>query len=98
MKGLIQTLRKRSFRNDELGQSAAIDLMIGGILTILSFVVVFAFWPTLTGSINTASGDANTSTTAGTIIDLIPTIFAAALLVGGIVYLVMGVKKLTSST
>jgi hypothetical protein len=62
---------------------------------ILSFVIVLAFWPVLTGSINTAQDDPNTSSTAGTVLGLIPLTFAAALLIAGIAFLVKGVKELS---
>lgn len=87
---------RRGFGRDEHANNGAIELMIGGILTVLSFVVVFAFWPTLTSNTETAATDPNTSAAAAQTIRLIPLTFAAGLLVGGIVFLVAGVRKLGS--
>lgn len=88
----------RNFIQDERGQTGAVQLMVAGILQILGFVVILGFWPTLTASVNTAQDDANTSGTADTTLGLIPTIFAAALLISGIVFLVAGAKRLGGST
>ena len=82
-------------RKDNRAESAMTDIAVGGILVIISFVIVLAFWPVLTGSINTAQDDANTSSTAGTVLGLIPLVFSAALLISGIAFLVRGVKQLT---
>lgn len=81
-------------KRDTRAQGAMSDIAIGGILVILSFVIVLAFWPVLTSSINTAQDDPNTTSTAGTVLGLIPLTFAAALLIAGIAFLVKGVKEL----
>lgn len=85
----------KALRKDQRAESALGDIAIGGILTILSFVIVLAFWPVLTSAINDAQDDPNTSGVAGTILGLIPLTFAAALLISGIVFLVRGVRQLT---
>lgn len=84
----------KGLRKDSRADGSMSDIAIGGILVILSFVIVLAFWPVLTGSINTAVDDPNTSTTAGVVLGLIPLTFAAALLISGIAFLVRGVKSL----
>lgn len=86
---------RRRFANDEKANGAVSDIAVGGILVVLSFVIVLAFWPTLTSSVNTAQDDGNTSETAATVLGLIPLVFAAALLIGGIVFLVQGIRKVT---
>ena len=88
------TQRMNKFRHDVRGEGALSDIAVGGILVIISFVIVLAFWPVLTGSINTAQDDPNTSSVAGTVLGLIPLVFAAALLISGIVFLVRGVRQL----
>ena len=92
---LLAMFGMKSLRKDQRAESALGDIAIGGILTILSFVIVLAFWPVLTGAINTAQDDGNTDSTAGTILGLIPLTFAAALLISGIVFLVKGVRQLS---
>lgn len=91
---LLAMFGTKSLRRDTRAESAMSEIAIGGILVILSFVIVLAFWPILTSSINTAQDDPNTSSTSGTVLGLIPLTFAAALLIAGIAFLVRGIKSL----
>lgn len=92
---LLAMFGLKPLRRDNRAESAMSDIAIGGILVILSFVIVLAFWPVLTSSINTAQDDPNTTSTSGTVLGLIPLTFAAALLISGIAFLVKGVRQLT---
>lgn len=84
----------RSFKNDEHAESAMSDIAVAGILVVLAFVIVLSFLPILNSTIATAKDDPNGTANQDTLLDLIPFVIVAALLLGAVVFLVRGVQKL----
>lgn len=78
-------------REESANVDAMKDIAVSFILLALALVIALAFWPIITSSVKTATNDANTSTTQGTLLGLIPTVLVAVLLIGSIGFLIKGI-------
>lgn len=73
--------------------SAFFDIAIGSVLTVISLVIALAVYPTLADKTAEAQASTNVTGASDTMLGLLPLIVAAAILAGGIVFLVRGFQK-----
>lgn len=78
----------------EFGTQATGKLVTGAILVVISFVIALTVLPTLTASIKTAKNDGNLSSAAAAMLDVIPIVIVAGLVLAGVGFLVSGVRDI----
>lgn len=70
------------------------DIAVGSILVILSLIIALAVYPSLADNVAFAQASTNVTGAEDTMLDLIPLVVAAAVLIGGVAYLVKGARGL----
>lgn len=77
---------------DTEANGAVNQIAVGGILVMLALVIAVTVLPVLTSAIATAQADSNLTSGASTLLGLTPLVLVAGLVIGGVRFLISGVK------
>lgn len=91
---MVSLLAMPKSLRDDRAQNPIKDLAIAGILFAVAILITLVILPLITSQVSTAQADPNVTSTDGTLLGLIPTMFIVGIVGSGVAFLVKGFRGL----